>query len=74
VPPIATAGATGYCALQGVSFWTLHYNSMRAPHLIHLETQTKDSYMHVSRQVLKPGTHKEADEREFLTGHTTGRP
>jgi hypothetical protein len=74
VPPAATAGATGYCALQGVSFGTLQCKSMWAPHLTRLETQTKESDMHASRRVLKPGMHKEDDEREFLTARTAGRP
>jgi hypothetical protein len=46
--------------------------SMWAPHLTRLETQTKESDMHASRRVLKPGMHKEDDEREFLTARTAG--
>jgi hypothetical protein len=51
-----------------------HRHGLRAPHLTHLETRTKESDMHVSRRVLKPGMRKEANEREALTGRTAGRP
>jgi hypothetical protein len=74
VPLAATAGATGYCVPQVVSFGTLRCNSLRAPHLTRLETRTKESDMRASRWVLNPGMHKEAIEWEFLTGRTAGRP
>ena len=47
---------------------------MRAPYPTRLETRTKESDMRASRQVLKPGMHKEADEQEALKGRTTGQP
>jgi hypothetical protein len=71
VPSAATVGATGYYALQGMSFGTQCCNILWAAHL---ETWTKESGMRVSRQVLKPGMHKKADERQFLTGRTTSGP
>jgi hypothetical protein len=56
-----------------MSFGTLRYNSLWAPHLTHLETWTKESDMRASRWVLKPRMHKEADEWEFLMGRTASR-
>jgi hypothetical protein len=70
----ATTGATDYGALQGMSFGTLRCSSLRAHQMTHLETRTKESDMCASRWVLKPGKHKEADEWEFIMGHTAGRP
>ena len=74
MPPAAAAGLAGYRALEGVSLEALRYNGLWAPHLTRLETRTKDSDMRASRRVLKPGMHKEADEREALMGRTAGRP
>ena len=72
MPPAAVVGTAGSCMPQGASLKTLRYNSLRAPHPTHLETRTKESDMRASRQVLKHGMRKEADEREALTGYTTG--
>jgi hypothetical protein len=73
VPPAATAGATGYYALQVMSLGTLQYNSLQAPHPTHLEIRIKEPDMIASKRVLKPMMHKEADEREFLTRCTAGQ-
>ena len=74
MPLDAVIGTASSRAPQGVSFGMLCYNSLRAPHLTRLETQTNESDMHASRRVLKPGMRKEANEREALTGRTAGRP